>query len=163
MFTIERKRGEQSMSRPIEREGVVMNRGLATRQSTQITAEAPTLSPVAPIAPPAPTWPLPAGWLVMYRDRSGRLRGGSDERQCGTVTACRWDGRAWRVTVRTGTRVPLSRITSVGQTNSEGQVVASWTIREQGHDGEGRDARIPEGEHREARRESRPSDRAALQ
>ena len=92
---------------------------------------------VAPLNPPAPTAPLQVGWLIAYRDRKGRLRGGSDERPYGTVTGCHWSGESWRVTVLNGTSVSLSRITSVGKTDHTGAVVAAWTVREHGHNGEG--------------------------
>lgn len=78
-----------------------------------------------------PIPPLQAGWLVVYRDRTGRLRGGVDERDAGTVQTCCWDGQTWMVTVRNGTPVPLHRITSV----RNGDV--GWTVREHGYDGEG--------------------------
>jgi len=44
-----------------------------------------------------PESPLQYGWLIAYRDRQGRLRGGSDERERGTVQECRWDGRGWTI------------------------------------------------------------------
>lgn len=95
----------------------------------------------AQITPPRPanepTPPLAAGWLVAYRDQSGALRGGCDDRQHGTVEASRWDGKAWTVTLTDGQEMPLSRIRSVGEMNSTGQIVAAWTVREHGYDGRG--------------------------
>lgn len=84
-----------------------------------------------------PDPPLCAGWLVAYRDRQGRLRGGCDERNQGTVQACQWDGTTWTVMLTNGDCLPLSRIVSVGQTDSQGKVLAAWTVRAHGYDGEG--------------------------
>jgi len=81
--------------------------------------------------------PLQSGWLVAYRDRQGALRGGCDDRQHGTVEACQWDGNGWTLWLTDGQRMPLSMIRSVGQTDDTGQIVAAWTVREHGYDGEG--------------------------
>ena len=35
------------------------------------------------------------GWLVVYRDQTGKLRGGADEREHGTVKECRWQRAGW--------------------------------------------------------------------
>lgn len=87
------------------------------------------------VAPPTP--PLRPGWLVAYRDRRGTLCGGCDDRTHGTVQACRWDEKGWTVQLTDGQRLPLSIIRSVGRTESTGQIVAAWTVREHGYDGEG--------------------------
>ena len=84
-----------------------------------------------------PTAPLQVGWLIVFRERGGRLRGGGDEREYGTVTGCSWNGQTWVVTVLNGMTVALSCITSVAKTNSEGQVVAAWAVKQHGYDGAG--------------------------
>jgi len=84
-----------------------------------------------------PNPPLQPGWLVAYRDRQGVLCGGCDDRQHGTVQACQWDGNGWTLWLTDGQRMPLSMIRSVGQTDDTGQIVAAWTVREHGYDGEG--------------------------
>jgi hypothetical protein len=84
-----------------------------------------------------PEPPLQAGWLVVYRDRQGRLRGGCNERECGTVRECRWDDSGWTVILKNGEPLALGRILSVGKTDVNGKLIAAWTVREQGYDGEG--------------------------
>lgn len=84
---------------------------------------------------PAP--PLQPGWLVVYRDRRGTLCGGCDDRAHGTVRACQWQDHGWMVSLTDGQSLPLSTIRSVGQTHESGQLLAAWTVREHGYDGEG--------------------------
>ena len=84
-----------------------------------------------------PTPPLQPSWLVCYRDRRGVLCGGCDDRAHGTVKECRWDGNGWIVQLTDGQWLPLSSIRSVGQTESTGQIVSAWTVREHGYTGEG--------------------------
>lgn len=93
------------------------------------------LTPSQPADEPAP--PLQAGWLVCYRDRRGALCGGGDDRQHGTVQECRWDGKGRTVHLTDGQRLPLTSIRAVGQTDKAGEIVAAWTVREHGYDGEG--------------------------
>lgn len=88
--------------------------------------------------PEAPTPPLQPAWLVVYRDQSGRLRGGSDEREAGTVQTCTWDGIGWTVALTNGQTLPLRTITAVSQTDIDGHIVAAWTVREHGYDGQRR-------------------------
>ena len=83
----------------------------------------------------APTPPLQPGWLVAYRNRTGVLCGGCDGRQHGTVEVCQWDGNGWTVELTDGQRLRLSAIRSVGKTDSAGQVVSAWMVREHGYDG----------------------------
>ena len=89
------------------------------------------------VATPRPIPPIRPGWLVAYRDQRGALRGGCDDRQRGTVEACRWDGNGWTLCLTDGQEMPLSIVRSVGQTDDAGQIVAAWTVREHGYDGEG--------------------------
>ena len=84
-----------------------------------------------------PTPPLAPGWLVCYRDGRGILCGGCDDRQHGTVQECRWTGNGWTLWLTDGERLPLSAIRSVGKTDSVGQVVSAWMVREHGYDGTG--------------------------
>ena len=81
--------------------------------------------------------PLSPGWLVVYRDQRGTLRGGVDEREHGTVKECQWQGTGWFVVLISGESLPLSIIRAVGQTNGEGRLVAAWTVREHGLNGLG--------------------------
>lgn len=96
-------------------------------------------NPVAdvPVETDGPTPPLQPGWFVAYRNQGGTLCGGCDERDAGTVQECQWDGRAWMAVLTNGDTLALSRIVSVGKTDAEGRVVAAWTVRQHGYDGEG--------------------------
>jgi hypothetical protein len=82
-----------------------------------------------------PMPPLQPGWLVVYRERTGVLCGGCEDRAHGTVQSCTWDGAAWTVILTDWQRLPLTAIRSVGRTNAVGDVVAAWTVREHGYDG----------------------------
>lgn len=84
-----------------------------------------------------PEPPLQPGWLVAYRGPQGRLRGGCDERDAGTVVACEWNGTFWTVGLTNGETIPLQRITSVAKTDGAGKILAAWDVRAHGHDGEG--------------------------
>lgn len=86
----------------------------------------------------SPEPPIRSGWLVTYRDREGKLCGGSEDRARGTVTECRWESGKWTLRLTNGERVPLWRVQAVGQTDSTGRILAAWTVREHGYDGEGR-------------------------
>jgi len=84
-----------------------------------------------------PEPPLQSGWLVAYRDAQGRLRGGCDEREAGTVAVCEWNGTGWMIQLTNGDTLPLRRIISVGKMDVDGYVIAAWTVRAHGFDGEG--------------------------
>jgi hypothetical protein len=84
----------------------------------------------------APEPPLQTGWFVAYRDRQGRYRGGCDEPQIGTLRACRLDESGWTITFLNRDSIPLSRIISVGKTDSKGEVIAAWTVEAHGYDGQ---------------------------
>jgi hypothetical protein len=84
-----------------------------------------------------PEPPLKVGWLVAYKDRQGRLRGGCEEREAGTVQTCEWNGAGWVVTLPNGDRLPLSKIVSVAKTDPQGRILSAWTVREHGFNGEG--------------------------
>ena len=115
---------------------------------TDIADIVPTLPALSALSVPhieipaetTPTLPLQPGWLVAYRDQLGGLCGGCDDRQHGTVQECRWTAGAWTVYLTDGQEMPLSIIRSVGQTDDAGQIVAAWTVKEHGYDGEGRRA-----------------------
>lgn len=92
--------------------------------------------PLDPVAISGPIPPLQPGWLVVYRDQRGALCGGCDDRQHGTVDACRMDRNGWTLSLTDGQEMPLSVIRSVGQTDEAGQIIAVWTTREHGYDGE---------------------------
>jgi hypothetical protein len=84
----------------------------------------------------SPTAPLQSGWLVAYWNRHGTLCGGCDDREHGTVDRCVWDGRSWSVCLTDGQRLPITAIGSVGQTDPTGRLVAAWTVRAHGLDGQ---------------------------
>jgi len=88
-----------------------------------------------------PEAPVQPGWLVAYRDKDYRLRGGCDEREHGTVEACEWNGHTWTVILTNGDQLPLVRIVSVGEM-VEGRLVAAWTTRDCGYNGEGKSSGI---------------------
>ncbi len=88
-----------------------------------------------PLTLPEP--PLQPGWLVAYRDRQGRLRGGCDEREAGTVHTCEWDGTGWTIRLTNGDALPLRLVVSVGKTDATGKTLAIWATRAHGYDGEG--------------------------
>ena len=75
---------------------------------------------------------------MVYRDRAGRLRGGDDERDHGTVARLEWVTGSWTVWLTNGESLPLSRVRAVSQTNGEGQIVAAWDVLGCGIDGHGR-------------------------
>ena len=83
-----------------------------------------------------PEPPLQSGWLVAYRDAQGRLRGGCDEREAGTVAGCEWNGTGWTIHLLNETTLPLRSVTSVGKTDAQGQVVGAWEVKHHGFDGE---------------------------
>ena len=107
-------------------------------QAQRIVTQFPGKVEVLDLPPAPPAEPLQSGWLVCYRDRAGRLAGGCDDRQNGTVEQCQWDDAAWLVWLTNGDALPLRRIRSVGKTDATGRIVAAWTVREHGYDGEGR-------------------------
>lgn len=104
--------------------------GLAATKETKFTKKVPPANtPVAPLQP---------AWLIVYRDEVWRLRGGSDEREAGTVRECSWDPYAgWTVILTNGGRVPLRAVRAVSKINTRGQILAAWTVREHGYDGDG--------------------------
>jgi hypothetical protein len=117
--------------------GRLSGSSVAGAQSHRENCEPTSTIPDVVIEPAAQLPPLQPGWLVAYRDRRGALRGGCDDRQHGTVDECQWEGKVWTVYLTDGQRLPLSIILSVGKTDSEGKLIAAWTVREHGYDGEG--------------------------
>ena len=83
-----------------------------------------------------PLAPLQPGWLVTYRDKDYRLRGGCDERDYGTVAKMTWVQGSWTVWLTNGQALSLSIVRAVGKTDGEGRVVYAWTVRDHGHDGD---------------------------
>ena len=110
---------------------------LISRKTSPISSKPPPPSPEALGTEAALTPPLQSGWLVAYRDAHGRLCGGADDRAHGTVERCAWSDSTWTVVLTDGPRLPLSMIRSVGRTDATGQIVAAWTVREHGYDGDG--------------------------
>lgn len=111
---------------------------VAADQAVGLLERFPTQLEMLTLPPDPPVEPLQPGWLVVYRARDGRLCGGADDRQRGTVKACIWDGGRWTVTLTDGQRLPLSAVLSVGKTDDAGAVLSAWSVREHGYDGEGR-------------------------
>lgn len=77
--------------------------------------------------------PLQPGWLIAYRGLDGRLRGGADDREAGTVADC----TAEAVRLTTGEAIPLARIVGVASTNQAGAITAAWLAGRHGLDGKG--------------------------
>lgn len=100
-------------------------------------APASQTSPGSESISPKPLPPILPGWLVTYRDESGKLSGGVEDPDHGTVQECRWDFGRWTVYLTDGQRLPLSRIRGVGKTDEAGQILAAWTTKEHGLDGKG--------------------------
>ncbi len=83
-----------------------------------------------PAEHPAP--PIQPGWLVAYRGPDGRLRGGCDDREHGTVETGQHREAGWTFTLTDGTVLPARAIVSVAKVATDGQVVAAWTVRDHG-------------------------------
>lgn len=81
--------------------------------------------------------PIEAGWLVVYRDRSGQLCGGADDRPHGTVEACEREAGNWTVFLTDGQRIPLSAVRAVTSTYPDGRIRGGWEVRSHGYDGNG--------------------------
>lgn len=91
-----------------------------------------------------PERPLRPGWFVVYRDAHGRLTGGPDDRVNGTVEACTWDGSTWMVLLTNGDRLRLGKVLAVSKTDGAGRVLAAWTVRAHGYDGNDGEVMTPE-------------------
>ena len=76
--------------------------------------------------------PIQPGWLVAYRGPDGKLRGGCDDREHGTVETGERREAAWTFTLTDGTVLPAKAIVSVAKVATDGQVVAAWTVRDHG-------------------------------
>ncbi len=87
-----------------------------------------------------PLMPILPGWLVTYQDKEGRLSGGAEDRGHGTVQECRWDAGHWTVHLTNGQQVPLWVIRAVGQTDTDGRLLAAWEVRRHGYDGRKQEA-----------------------
>ncbi len=99
------------------------------------TVEAPLSTEAIPGAKP-PASPIKPGWLVAYRGPGGKLRGGCDDREHGTVQTGERREAAWTFTLTDGTVLPARAIVSVAQVAQNGRIVAAWTVRNFGLDGE---------------------------
>jgi hypothetical protein len=115
--------------------GAVFN--VTDAQATRLLERAPGKLQAIALPLDRPIEPLQEGWLVVYRDRAGRLAGGCDDRVNGTVAACTRDGGRWSVRLTNGQSIPLTLVRSVVKTDPSGQVLAAWTVREHDYDGEG--------------------------
>lgn len=97
------------------------------------TQEATKTSPGAP--PPVP--PLPARCFVTWHDSNGKLCGGWDDRDTSIVKRCHGTGATSQVELSNGKTIPLRSVRAVGQLNAEGRLIAAWTVRAHGYEGEG--------------------------
>jgi hypothetical protein len=88
--------------------------------------------------PQVPNPPIQPGWLVTYRESDGRLQGGDLDRQHGTVASAEYGSRGWVLTLTDGSSVAFAEIQGVTKTAQDGSVLAAWTVRAHGHDGESR-------------------------
>ena len=79
--------------------------------------------------------PIQPGGLVAYRGPDGKLRGGCDEREHGTIREARLGDTGWVFTVTDGTEIPARAIVSVAEVRPDGRVGAAWTVRHDGLDG----------------------------
>lgn len=89
------------------------------------------------IPPDPPASPLPLHCFVTYTDSQGRLCGGWDERNACTVKQCHGVGPDCRVELAKGGMIPLRAVRAVGSLNAEGRLIAAWSVREHGYDGNG--------------------------
>jgi len=73
---------------------------------------------------------------VTYRDKTGKLCGGAEDREHGTVQECRWEGGQWTLHLADGQRLSLSHVVGVANTDASGRILAAWAVRAHGYDGE---------------------------
>lgn len=107
-----------------------------TKQTKELTEpEAACYSTAIGHTVAVPEAPLQAGWLVTYRDRSGRLCGGSLDRDHGSVATMEWTRGSWTVCLTDGQRLPLQAIRAVAKTDRCGTLLAAWTVKDHGYDG----------------------------
>lgn len=123
-----RSTGERVQSQPahtLEVHNVVTNRETSPFPRGREKGQGPIIGP--PILP---------GWLVAYRGPDGKLRGGCDDREHGTVETGERREAAWTFTLTDGRVLPARAIVSVAQVAQNGRIVAAWTVRNFGLDGE---------------------------
>lgn len=83
-----------------------------------------------------PTSLIQPGWLVTYRAPDGRLQGGDLDRHHGALATSAYGAHGWIFTLTDGQAVHVSSIRGVSRTVADGRIVAAWTVREHGLDGE---------------------------
>lgn len=79
--------------------------------------------------------PIHPGWLVAYRDRDGRLRGGCDDREHGTVKEGLRSNLGWVFTLTDGSTLTGKQILSVAEVGKDSQVLRAWLVHRHGLDG----------------------------
>ena len=94
------------------------------------------MQPTEPKAEPQPISPIQPGWLIVWRDQAGWLRGGDEERARSTVVKSEYGPQGRVFHLSDGTAVPMRAITGVSKTDACGAVVAGWTVRAWGLNGE---------------------------
>jgi hypothetical protein len=75
--------------------------------------------------------------LVAYRGGDGKLHGGYDDPQHGTVRSRQYGSSGQTFTLTDGAVISAKSVVSVGNVDSEGRVIAAWTVRRWGLDGLG--------------------------
>ena len=80
-----------------------------------------------------------SSWLADHLSRPDeRLQGRDLDRDHGTVVASTYGAHGWTFTLTDGKTIPMQAVRGVAKTASYGQIVAAWTVRAHGLDGEGR-------------------------
>ena len=91
---------------------------------------------------PSPPAQVHAGWLVAFRDASGRLRGGWDEPEHATVKEVRHTAGGCCLTLVDGTVLKERQVVSVAETDAAGRVLAAWRTARFGLTGQGTSERL---------------------
>jgi hypothetical protein len=83
-----------------------------------------------------PVPPIRPGWLITYRASDGRLQGGDFDRAHAAVAVSIYGDHGWTFTLTDGKTVPMQAIRGVAKKACDGRIVAGWTVREHGLEGE---------------------------
>ena len=116
----------------------IAKRIMSEQAQTQKPQEQPPTPPAVvpsepdPVADPSTMFPD----LVAWRDELGRLQGGDEDRLKGTVKETVVGSDGFTFIMEDGTRVPERRVVSAARLNAQGKVVAAWSTRAHGIDGE---------------------------
>jgi hypothetical protein len=69
------------------------------------------------------------GWLVVYRDPDGKLRGGVEDPAHGTIAHAEVGPQGWMFRLTDGTTLEATAVT---ETTADGGILAGWTTRQHG-------------------------------